>query len=187
MGGNRLSPTADLVAEDDKLVTRIALEHLRSLGHRRIAHVGGDNGVVFGLRRQAYSDMMRAHGVPTDIELCDTTEEGGYRAGLRVLDRPTPKRPTAIFAASDLIALGVMSAAADLNSSIPDNVSLIGVDNTSRQMRSIQLTSVAILPYEQGRLCGETLPDRIANPNRPATGAIRRTIPTRPPLNWFGV
>jgi DNA-binding LacI/PurR family transcriptional regulator len=42
-------------------------------------------------------------GLTADIELCDTSEEGGYRAGLRLLDRPTAERATAVFAASDLM------------------------------------------------------------------------------------
>ncbi|MGI3782064.1 MAG: LacI family DNA-binding transcriptional regulator, partial [Janthinobacterium lividum] len=172
LSGSRLfpSPTADLVAQDDTLVTRTALEHLRALGHDRITYVGGDSGVVFTLRGQAYSDMMKALGLTDHTELCDSTEEGGYRTGLQILDRPPEERPTAIYAASDLIALGIMSAAAELGQRIPDDISIVGVDNTHlAKMRSIQLTSVDILPYEQGRLSGETLNARITAPQRPAT------------------
>ena len=109
-------------------------------------------------------------GLTADIELCDTSEEGGFQAGLRLLDRPAAERPTAVFAASDLIALGVMSAAAELGHSIPTKISLVGVDDTHLvKMRSIWLTSVDLFPYEQGRLCGETIVTRVADPDRPAT------------------
>ena len=82
---------------------------------------------------------MQAADLRADVELCDTTEEGGYRAGLRLLDRLTAERPTAVFAARDLIALVVLSAAAEFGRSVPVDISLVGVDNTHlAKMRSIR-------------------------------------------------
>lgn len=172
VGGTRLfdASTIDLVVQDDNLVAQLAVNHLLELGHTSIAHVGSDAGVVFDARLSTYSSMMAARSLPTRIELCDSTEEGAYQAGLRLLDCRPEDRPTAVFAASDLIALGVMSAAAELGCRVPTDLSLVGVDNTHlAKMRSISLTSVDIRPYEQGRVCGDTLALRIEQPNRPAT------------------
>lgn len=82
-------------------MTHLALGLFENRGHRRIAHIGG-TASSSGLRSRANSETMEA-GLTADIELCDTSEEGGYRAGLRLLDRPTAERATAVFAASDLM------------------------------------------------------------------------------------
>ncbi|MCA0297213.1 MAG: LacI family transcriptional regulator [Actinobacteria bacterium] len=172
VGGTRLfdAPHIDLVVQDDDLVAQLAVDHLLELGHTAIAHVGSDAGVAFDARLARYSEMMTARGLPSSVELCDSTEEGAYQAGRRLLDRAPHERPTAIFAGSDLIALGVMSAAAELGCRVPADLSLVGVDNTHlAKMHSISLTSVDIQPYEQGRICGDTLALRIDDPDRPAT------------------
>ena len=175
VGGSRLfdAPTTDLVVQDDNRVAQLAVNHLFELGHTSVAHVGSDTGVVFDARLGTYRDLMATRGLIERTELCDATEEGAYMAGLRLLDCAPEYRPTAIFAASDLIALGVMSAAAELGCRIPTDLSLVGVDNTYlARMRSINLTSVDIRAYDQGIMSGDTLARRIENPDRPATQQI---------------
>src|ERR1044072_4272506 len=98
-------PRVDVVANDDEHGARLATEHLIGLGHRRIAHIAGQ-GVVGELRRHSFETVMREHGLAatTLVEQGDLTEEGGYRAMVRLLSS-TP-RPSAVFAFNDIACVG---------------------------------------------------------------------------------
>ena len=140
-------PRVDAVANDDLLGATLATRHLIELGHRRIAHisgrVSGTGNVVPKLRQQGYEDTMRAGGLGERIrvESADFTEDGGYRATVRLLSGPEP--PTAIFAVDDLTCVGARSAASEMNVDVPGRLSLVGYDNTYlARLRSIWLTSV---------------------------------------------
>jgi len=166
-------PRVDAVANDDLIGATLATRHLIELGHRRIAHisgrVSGTSNLVGRLRRQGYEDAMRAHGLTRHIrvETGDFTEEGGYRATVRLLSSGQP--PTAIFAVDDLTCLGAQSAASEMNVDVPGRLSLVGYDNTYLvRLRSIWLTSVDSAGFEAGRLAARTLLARVADPARPA-------------------
>ncbi|MGO4427477.1 LacI family DNA-binding transcriptional regulator, partial [Streptomyces sp. MCAF7] len=79
-------PGVDIVAGDDEHGARLATEHLIGLGHRRIAHIAGQ-GAVGELRRRGFEAVMREHGLGATaaVEQGDLTEEGGYRATVRLL------------------------------------------------------------------------------------------------------
>ncbi|MDT0461159.1 LacI family DNA-binding transcriptional regulator [Streptomyces sp. DSM 41527] len=93
-------PRVDLVANDDERGARLATEHLIALGHRRIAHIAGQ-GQVGELRRRGFEAAIRSHGLSATavVESGDGTEEGGYRAAVRLLHpsraagRPATGRP----------------------------------------------------------------------------------------------
>ena len=121
---------------DDVAVARLATEHLIGLGHRRIAHIGGD--IEFDLdfhlptnRRIGYEGALRDAGIEVDPRLfapADFTIKGGYHAAKQLLGVPHD-RPTAIFAASDEMAIGSILAARDLGLIVPRDVSIIGIDD----------------------------------------------------------
>ena len=160
-------PQVDVVANDDWVGTELAVEHLLGLGHTRIAHLAGSLGAVADLRRRSYLDTMHRHGLDASrvIETSDMTEEGGYRAAVRLLGRPN--RPTAIFAVNDITCVGAMSAAQELGLRVPADVSLVGYDNTSlAQIRHLWLTSVDNASTEVGQLAARALLRRIADPTR---------------------
>src|SRR6266568_1605538 len=166
-------PRVDAVANDDLLGATLATRHLIDLGHRRIAHisgrVSGTSNVVPKLRQQGYEDTMRACGLGEHIriESADFTEDGGYRATVRLLSGPEP--PTAIFAVDDLTCVGAQSAASEMNVDVPGRLSLVGYDNTYlARLRSIWLTSVDSVGFDAGRLAARTLLARVADPARPA-------------------
>lgn len=160
---------ADMVANDDRIGGQLATRHLIELGHRRIAHIANPAGIVPELRREAYEDEMRAGGLGAHIaiEYSDLTEEGGYRAAARLLDRADP--PTAIFAVNDMTGLGALSAAGDRGIDVPARLSLVGYDNSHlAKLRCIGLSSVDGAGHEVGRQAAELLLARIEDPRRPA-------------------
>ncbi|ULR54301.1 LacI family DNA-binding transcriptional regulator [Streptomyces deccanensis] len=174
-------PQVDVVAGDDQLGARLATEHLIGLGHRRIAHIAGD-GVVGALRRRSFETVMREHGLGdlATVERGDLTEEGGYRATVRLLN--LPERPTAVVAFNDMACVGALSAAEELGLRVPRDLSLVGYDNTYvSRLRHLWLTTVDNASHDVGRTAAQCLLDRIADPARPA-----RVVLTTPTLEVRG-
>jgi DNA-binding LacI/PurR family transcriptional regulator len=119
---------------DDVETARLATEHLISLGHQRIMHVGGDQNeqMDFRVHSQRYAGFSQAlaHAritVDDDFRIADFSIEGGFAIGLAVLGNPRT-RPTAIFAGCDEIAIGIMVAARQLGINVPNELSIIGID-----------------------------------------------------------
>lgn len=137
-----------------------ATRHLIDLGHTDIAYVGGPRGAACDVARtHGYHAAMQQAGLPTDLDEAvhgPFTFEQGLSAGLQVLQR-TP-RPTAIFAASDVAALGVMEAARTLGLSVPGQLSIVGFDNTLlASTSSPRLTTVHQPVEEIGQTAVETV------------------------------
>ncbi len=110
---------------------RSATRHLLTLGHRRIAVVGGpDRTLCAQARLDGYRSALEAAGLPVDADLVvrtGFTQEDGHAAALELLSRP--ERPTAIFASNDLQALGVYQAARAVGLRIPADLSVVGFDD----------------------------------------------------------
>ncbi|NUP01964.1 MAG: substrate-binding domain-containing protein, partial [Nonomuraea sp.] len=131
-----------------------ATQHLLSLGHRRIAYIGGPpNSACNQARLHGYRAAMEAEGAP---ELPGYVRAGlfhyqdGLMNGACVLDLPQP--PTAIFAGCDEIALGIMEAARARGLRIPEDLSIVGFDDTQiARMASPQLSTVRQPLREMGR------------------------------------
>ncbi|MFC9126495.1 LacI family DNA-binding transcriptional regulator [Streptomyces sp. NPDC057099] len=169
-------PGVDQVAGDDEKGARLVTEHLIGLGHRRIAHLAG-YGAVGELRRRSFEATMREHGLADRavVETGDMTEEGGYRAAVRLLNRPD--RPTAVFAVNDITCVGALSAAAELGLRVPHDVSLVGYDNTSiSRLRHLWLTTVDNAGHEVGRRAARFLLDRFERPG--GEGRVHLATPT---------
>ncbi|WP_221350737.1 LacI family DNA-binding transcriptional regulator [Streptomyces beigongshangae] len=177
---------ADVVAGDDAYGARLATEHLIALGHRHIAHIAG-RGTVGELRRRSFETVMREHGLSGTavVEQGDLTEEGGYRATVRLLSGS--RRPTAVFAFNDMACVGALSAAGELGLRVPLDLSLVGYDNTYlARLRHLWLTTVDNAGHDVGRRAAQCLLDRIADPARPArlvlgTPALEVRGTTAPP------
>src|SRR5207248_989739 len=120
--GERDVEGVDIVVDDDELGARLAVEHLVQLGQTRIAHIEGAKSTTARYRRAGYERAMQQYGLAEHIVVQpgDFTEEGGYRAALDLLSRMP--RPTAIFAPNDLVATGSLSAADELDLSVPGDV-----------------------------------------------------------------
>jgi DNA-binding LacI/PurR family transcriptional regulator len=163
-------PMADSSAQDDAIGAGLAMEHLFTLGHRRIAHLSSDLGGAAAKRRAVYLDFMRTRGLAENIaiENCDLTEESGYQAAGRLLSRPSP--PTAVFAVNDLACIGALSAAEERGIEVPRHLSLVGFDNTDlARSRHLQLTSIDTASRELGLQAAGMLINRMKNPSREPT------------------
>jgi DNA-binding LacI/PurR family transcriptional regulator len=171
VGGRGLDvglPRADILANDNHLGGTLAVRHLIELGHTRIAHIHGLPSVAGRLRMEGYEDTMRAAGLGdrVHVEAGDMSEEVGYRATVRLLSGQ--ERPTAIFAANDLTCVGALSAAAALGVRVPEELSLVGFDNSVfARLRALWLTSVDATAFELGQRAARMLLARIERPDAP--------------------
>jgi LacI family transcriptional regulator len=108
-----------------------AMSYLTDLGHRRIGHIAGEMKLISASQRlQGYKDGLAAAGIPLHedlIEMGDYTTETAVICARKLLS--LPDRPTAIFAANDVSAIGVYQAARELGLQIPGDLSVIGFDN----------------------------------------------------------
>ncbi len=134
-----------------------ATRHLVALGHRRIAHVAGRATLWCSRARlDGYRAELRAAGLAARPELvveADFDFESGFRAGRRLLDLDVQDRPTAIFAASDELALGVTEALRRAGLSVPEDVSVVGFDDLPLvRWSSPPLTTVSQPLVSMGRL-----------------------------------
>ncbi|TXN32378.1 LacI family DNA-binding transcriptional regulator [Lacisediminihabitans profunda] len=167
---------------DDVSVARLATEHLLSLGHTSIGHIGGNEQSErdFHLptnRRVGYEAALQAAGISPDPELfqpADFTIRGGYAAGKQLLGIPR-KRPSAVFAASDEMAIGTILAARDLGLRVPDDVSVIGIDDHELS-DFFGLTTIAQFPQLQGRKAVEILMEQL-HPSRRTQGTLNTALP----------
>ncbi len=157
---------------DDECAARTATEHLLELGHRRIAYVGGAPRACSTSPRPTpgwpgYRASLAAAGSPHDPSLevdGEFTWPAGPRPGRHCSTRPD--RPTAIFAASDEMAIGVLRAARELRLRVPEDLSVIGIDD-HELAAFFDLTTVAQPVHEQGRRRGPAGARRARPPRRP--------------------
>lgn len=159
--------TADVVASDEVQGGRLAVEHLIQLGHTRIAHLTGQGGSAKA-RRDGYLRAIDAAGLQTRMtgESGETTEEAGYVAAGVLLD--SDPGVTAVFAANDLMALGALAALKERGLRTPEDVSVVGYDNTAlAASRYLNLTSIDSHNASLGAEAAHALLARIAEPNGP--------------------
>jgi len=106
----------------------LAAQHLVSLGHHRLAIIVEYPG--HAPRLEGFRAALAASGIdlpPDSIQYGDSTMQSGYQATRTLLSLPTP--PTALFATNDLMALGAMEAALDEGLTLPDDLSVVGLDD----------------------------------------------------------
>jgi LacI family transcriptional regulator len=133
-----------------------AVCHLLHLGHRRIAHIQGPMKHLCSRERyQGYCEALEEAGLKVDPEFVlegDFMPNGGRSAASKLFALPVERRPTAIFAASDPMAYGVLAAAEEYGLHIPRDIALVGFDDiaSSAHVRPA-LTTVRQPFYEMGQ------------------------------------
>ncbi len=155
-----------------------AMEHLVSIGHRRIAHIAGHLGLPAGRDRvEGYREAVGRFGLDDDpalLEQCDFDTSLAHEAANRLMSLAEP--PTAIFVASDEMAFAVARAAKGRGIRIPTDLSLVGFDDVSRAaLFEPELTTVRQSVSEMARQAVTLLMDRIENIDRPV---VHLEIPT---------
>jgi DNA-binding LacI/PurR family transcriptional regulator len=167
---------ADFVLVDEIHGTELVLDHLVGLGHERIAHIDGGTGAGSAQRRAAYLRGMRARRLGPHVTVIsgDFTEEAGASAARTLLSEP--ELPTAVFAANDMVAAGLLGGLDRAGVAVPEHVSIVGYDNILiAHLAHVSLTTVDQPRTDMGRLGLELLLDRIEN-RRP--GIVRTLEPT---------
>ncbi|MEK6343419.1 MAG: substrate-binding domain-containing protein, partial [Curtobacterium sp.] len=169
-GGRVTIPRADTVANDDRTGGAIAADHLLGLGHTRIGFVGA-RSAASDERRTGLEARVASAGSGASVVSAvlpgEPTEDAGVRAvGVLFDEHPDV---TAVFAANDVMALGALSGLAERGLRVPEDVSVIGYDDTPvAATRYVGLTSIDDRSVEIGRGAGERLLARIAEPDAPA-------------------
>ena len=146
-----------------------AVRHLHAFGRRRIAFVNGPEHTVPGAsRRRGYLDGLRSCGLGREDALIEVADdfmiEPGRRATERLLERASPD---AVLCANDLLAIGALSALRDAALAVPDDVALVGMDNSAlSEVTWPALTSVDLGSAERAGIAAELLLQRIEEPTR---------------------
>jgi len=166
---------ADLVEVDHEGGARLAVEHLVSLGHARIACIAGPLALSPARQRvQGWRSALQAAGLACDDAL---VADGGFTAagGFAAMRALLVYRPSAVFASNDLMAIGAICAAAEAGLRVPQDVSMIGFDDIALAAYSNPpLTTIAQPKHQTGELAAQLLMQRIAQPGRPLQREILR-------------
>ncbi len=169
--GQRVGPFSSVIV-DNAGIGRLAANHLLDLDHRRIAVIGAqaDDPASFdvpALRIDGIRHALAARGVALDPALVDFgefTAEGGAAAAHRLLTGPEP--PTGIIALSDEMAFGAMATARQLGVRVPEELSIIGIDDHDAAA-AVGLTTIRQHVHDHGAVAARALLDHFGDATRP--------------------
>jgi LacI family transcriptional regulator len=151
------------VAVDDVLGGDLAVSHLLTVGHNAIAYISGPRSIrqVADRLEGARRSLARAGCLPESLRMIDAEAlnvAAGQRAGAEVLALPAADRPTAVFCANDLIALGVLQEMTRHRIRIPEDLSIVGYDDIDfAAAAAVPLTSVRQPRRQLGRTAARML------------------------------
>ncbi|WP_307533513.1 LacI family DNA-binding transcriptional regulator [Streptomyces sp. V3I8] len=169
IGHHDTSELHDSVVDADGAGAALVVDHLVSLGHRNIALVSSPGTRSSKWARtpeivlsNGYAEAMGRNELAEHTRICRTaySDEGGYKAGMSLLT--ADDRPTAIMTGADVAALGVWRAAHELGLRVPQDVSLVGYNNTAiADLATVQLTSVDQAGHDMGATAARLLIERV--------------------------
>jgi len=168
----------DIVKVDNELGAFNAVDHLLSIGHRRIAFISGNFKIpTYTGRLEGYKKALRKYGIPFDEKLV-FAKNADYKSGfdLANLILELEDRPTAVFSGNNLLTLGALEAIHGKNIKIPEEISIIGFDDMPWSISlNPPLTAVRQPGFDMGRKAAEMLYERIANPSKKNESVILDT------------
>lgn len=173
------NPVCDLVETAHMQGGLLAVRHLLSLGHKRIACIGGPVGVMPSEQRiEGWRMALAEAGATPDIAKADTllwrggfTSQGGYEAMHAILR--TEQKPSAVFVCNDLMAIGALRAAHESGVRVPDELSIVGFDDIELSAyTSPALTTVAQPKERIGALAVDMLLERVGGKRRDARKVV---------------
>jgi LacI family transcriptional regulator len=176
MHGRHEDPRVSFVEVDNEMGAQTAVTHLVRLGRRRIALIAGPStSLAAEDRTRGYRKALHERMVRVDDALIshgDFTETSGYEGMQRLL----PHEPDAVFVASDTMALGALRALRETGKRVPDEVALIGFDDTPQAVTaSPSLTTIRQPIQQTGVLAVEMLIDILENGGDPPRRIILPT------------
>jgi DNA-binding LacI/PurR family transcriptional regulator len=172
----------DTVVADDFVGGVLAAGHLASLGHKRLAILSENLKVSSSRERiRGFKQGLADAGVSFDdssIVICEYKVEEGRRGALELLRRGSGERPTAIFCCNDLLAIGALQAAKEIGVRVPEELSVVGFDNTIlATVTDPPLTSVAQPMEHMGKLVFNLLIENLEKKE-----SIKQRVVLRPEL-----
>lgn len=171
-------PDFDSVSINNELGGWLATRHLIEQGHTRIGLVAASRGVPAAERRKGYERALREAGLPLDRSLIDIstdlrehgfTEETGYKAVHKLLRQEEP--PTAVFATSDVQALGILRALKEAGLQAPEDLAIVGFDDIHIS-EYVELTTIRQPMQQIGELAVEKFLSRLEQPEQPVSHTV---------------
>lgn len=163
--GRPLRAATDLVRGHSRKGAADAVRHLHAGGRRRIAFLNGPGSTVPGAERhRGYRDGLRSCRLAYDEALVEAGERFGISDGKEAVERLLARgaRPDAIFCANDLLAVGALAALHGAGFEVPQDVALVGMDNSPlAEVSWPPLTSVDLGSSKRARIAAELLMERI--------------------------
>lgn len=178
MAGRHPDERVNYVDVDNVGAARMAVEHLIGLGHRRIAAITGPLSTCHGQDRLAgYRQALEAHRLPVADDLIfegDFTESSGSMGVQRLLSAS----PTAIFVASDSMAIGALKALRQASRRVPESVSLVGFDDVSVATAVEPALTTVRQPIQRlGSTAADLLLKLLQDPPDPLAPVYRTVLP----------
>lgn len=152
------------ITVDQEIGMKHAMEYLINLGHRRIAYISGNDGYSFRLKERIWKEELARIGITPPEQDCIRAANVDFEKGMDTARETVltylkgGNRPTAIFTANDIIAMGTISALTEMGLSVPKDISVMSHDNTllarslnltcvDMKIRSVGIASVDLMDY----------------------------------------
>lgn len=153
------------VTIDSEEASYRAVKHLIQIGHRKIALMNSDEKFLYAReRRMGYERALQEHGIPLNGEYIFYTQELGFEQGQQTMKKilQLQDRPTAVFAVSDLLAIGALKEINAAGLHVPGDVAVVGFDKIDfSNMTNPALTTVAQPMYKMGTVAAGMLIEKI--------------------------